>query len=113
MADNANLELMGAQFLLLKAKDGSHTEQLVYFAKGVGEFYLSRSALVDLGVINKDFPNTGDINEVNGQRRVHVRPTSGSPPYTFTTSSGANPLAFLFIFTNVPLCSPGYVLTGD
>ena len=38
VADNASLELIGAQFLTLKAHTGQCTEQLVYFAKGVGEF---------------------------------------------------------------------------
>ena len=74
VADNANLELMGAHFITLKSPTGRSTEQLVYFAKGVGEFYLSKSALIDLGVISTSFPNiapndskapgVGAINEV-------------------------------------------------
>ena len=59
VADNASLELMGAQFLQLKATTGQVTQQLVYFAKGVGEFYLSKSALVDLQVIDANFPTVG------------------------------------------------------
>ena len=74
VADNANLELMGAQFMTITAAMGQKMEQLVYFAKGVGEFYLSKAALIDLEVISKNFPTVcdhksnsvvGNINEVN------------------------------------------------
>ena len=56
VADNASLELVGAHFMTIFAESGQSTQQLVYFATGVGEFYLSKSALIDLQVIPKEFP---------------------------------------------------------
>ena len=47
VADNASLELVGAHFMTLYADTGETTSQLVYFATNVGEFYLSKSALID------------------------------------------------------------------
>ena len=44
VADNSNLELIGAHFLELFDDSSECTEQLVYFANGVGEFYLSQEA---------------------------------------------------------------------
>ena len=35
---------------------GETSEQMVYFANDVGEFYLSKAALMDLKVISRDFP---------------------------------------------------------
>ena len=58
-ADNAKLELIGATFLTLYSNSGQSTDQLVYFANGVGQFYLSKSAMKDLGIINRDFPKIG------------------------------------------------------
>ena len=60
VADNANLELIGAQFISLTAHTGQSTQQLVYFAKGIGELYLSKQALIDLEVISNNFPTVGD-----------------------------------------------------
>ena len=71
VADNANLELMGAQFLTLTAPTGQITQQLVYFAKGVGEFYLSKSALTDLQVISKNFPMVGDCQSGTSQGAIY------------------------------------------
>ena len=83
VADNANLELMGSLFMTLTTATGQETEQLVYFARGVGEFYLSKAALIDLEVISPNFPTVGgnksnsmmgNINEVNdGFPSVHVK----------------------------------------
>ena len=73
VADNASLELIGAQFLSLTAQSGHTTQQLVYFAKGVGEFYLSKAALMDLQVISRDFPKVGahkDIKECGAVNEV-------------------------------------------
>lgn len=56
VADNLNLELIGAHFLELFDNAGHSTEQLVYFSSGVGEFYLSQEALKSLKVIPHNFP---------------------------------------------------------
>ena len=58
-ADNAKLELIGATFLTLFTNTGEYSQQLVYFAIGVGQFYLSKSAMKDLGIISRDFPKIG------------------------------------------------------
>lgn len=50
---------MGAHFLTLSAESGQTTNQLVYFETGVGEFYHSKSALIDLQIISHDFPKVG------------------------------------------------------
>ena len=71
VADNTNLELMGAHFMTLSSDSGASTHQLVYFATDVGDFYLSKAAMIDLKFISHDFPQVnaehsqrGDINEV-------------------------------------------------
>lgn len=56
VADNANLELVGAHFLTIFSDSGESTEQLVYFATNVGDFYLSKAAMIDLEIISKDSP---------------------------------------------------------
>ena len=58
LADNSNLQLIGANFLTIHA-NGESTHQLVYFATGVGQLYLSKAACVDLGIIDKNFPKIG------------------------------------------------------
>ena len=59
VADNSSLELIGAHFLTITAKSGHKSEQLVYFASDIGEFYLSKAALIDLAVIDKNLPLPG------------------------------------------------------
>ena len=59
VADNSSLELIGAHFLTITARSGHKSEQLVYFATDIGEFYLSKAALIDLAVIDSNFPQPG------------------------------------------------------
>ena len=90
VADNSSLELIGAHFLVLYNNSGVSTEQLVYFADGVGEFYLSQHALKELKVIPSNFPTIGScenaravvssgpatsgrINEVHGEFSPELR----------------------------------------
>ena len=63
--DNADLKLIGAAFMVLTSPEGINTSQLVYFATGVGQFYLSKAACVDLGIIRKDFPKVGSCKVIN------------------------------------------------
>ena len=56
VADNSNLELIGAHFLTISAPTGHISNQLVYFATGVNQFYLSKSAMMDLSIIPHNFP---------------------------------------------------------
>ena len=65
VADNSNLELIGAHFLTLSSDHGE-TNQLVYFATDVGDFYLSKTAMVDLNIISSDFPQVGAANTQRG-----------------------------------------------
>ena len=59
VADNNSLELIGTHFMHISSTSGESTKQLVYFAMDVGEFYLSKSALIDLKIIPHDFPRIG------------------------------------------------------
>ena len=61
VADNADLELVSAVFIKLTAPGGLQTHQLVYFASGVGEFYLSKPASIDLQIVPSDFPKVGSV----------------------------------------------------
>ena len=56
VADNLSLELVGAHFLTISTAQGQTSKHLVYFANKVGEFYLAKSALIDLGIIQHNFP---------------------------------------------------------
>ena len=62
VADNTSLELIGATFLNINTREGFNSEQLVYFANDVGQFYLSKQALIDLHIIPKDFPKVGSCD---------------------------------------------------
>ena len=73
VADNSNLELIGAHFVTLSSSTGQSSEQLVYFATGIGEFYLSKAALIDLQVIHANFPMAGSCkgyDENQGRQSV-------------------------------------------
>ena len=56
VADNTSFELIGATFMTITTKEGYTSEQLVYLAHDVGQFYLSKQALFDLHVIPHNFP---------------------------------------------------------
>ena len=65
VADNASLELIGAHLLTLSTSTGLKTQQLVYFASGVGDFYLSKTALIDLKIVPSNFPSSSPSNTVS------------------------------------------------
>ena len=51
---------------------------MVYFAMNVGDFYLSKAAMIDLGIIDKDFPKVGtshvySVNSIDAQHEVPGR----------------------------------------
>ena len=56
VADNADLQLTGAAFLQLTTQSGQTSKQMVYFADGIRDFYLSKEACRDLKLIDEDFP---------------------------------------------------------
>ena len=55
VANNAGLSIVGAGFLSLSV-GGRCTQQMVYFASGVGQLFLSQEACMELGVICQEFP---------------------------------------------------------
>ena len=54
-ANNSGLDVVGAVFLTLSGPGGWSTSQMVYVAKGVSEFYLSKEACRELGTIAPTF----------------------------------------------------------
>ena len=53
IANNTGLRILGTGFLNLKDSSGASTSQMVYFADGVGEFYLGKVACRALGIIGE------------------------------------------------------------
>ena len=43
VANNSSLRIVGAGFVTLRDRAGGSTAQMVYFAEGIGDFYLSNS----------------------------------------------------------------------
>ena len=56
VANNEDLKIIGVAFLTIASPTGSTTSQMVYLAEQVGEFYLSKAACRDLGIIDANFP---------------------------------------------------------
>ncbi len=77
-ANNSGLEILGAMFVTL-SKDGWTTKQMVYVARGVAEFYMSKEACRELGTIGDEFPSVGSSVEP-GSRRMGS--SSALPPPT-------------------------------
>ena len=81
-ANNSSLKILGASFLTLSsgATSASH---MVYFTSKLDEFFLSRSAIRDLGIIEEDFPRVGVL--LDGRlcgASQHRRSSSAPPPLT-------------------------------
>ena len=55
-ANNEDLKILWVAFLTITSPTGSHTNQMVYLADNVGEFYLSKAACRQLGIIDANFP---------------------------------------------------------
>ena len=66
-ANQEEIEIVGAIFIRLSAKDNLgnvHTAAVMaYVSPSTNKFYMSREALVQLGVISKDFPRVGAFVE--------------------------------------------------
>lgn len=56
VANNGSLWVLGAGFVEIVSGSGRSSKQMVYFARGVGDFYLSKAACRELGVIGEQFP---------------------------------------------------------
>merc|ERR1712082_488581 len=59
VANNDNLRVRGAGFMEIVTASGKSTKQMVYFARGVRDFYLSKVACRELGIIGEEFPGSG------------------------------------------------------
>ena len=68
VADNSGLQLAGAAFISISGP-GGETNQLVYFADNVDDFFISKQAGMDLNIISKEFPATS-----NQERRTALHP---------------------------------------
>ena len=77
VANNAGLNIMGAMFLNITAPNGSTSSQMVYFAKNVKEFFLSKSATRDLRIITDNFPiivqHSSQLGAVSNYQQAHER----------------------------------------
>ena len=66
-ANQEEIEIVGAIFIRLSAKDNlgnvHSAAVMVYVSPSTNKFYLSREALVQLGVISRDFPRVGAFVE--------------------------------------------------
>merc|ERR1712082_76130 len=76
-ANNSGLDTIGGVFLTLSGPGGWETKQMVYVARGVDEFYLSKEAFRELGTIATNIPEVGGVKPVPGSRR---RRSSSAPP---------------------------------
>ena len=72
MADNASLQVVGAEFARIIRAGGVNTSQMIYITRGISELFLSTSACVELGLVSSDIP------------KVHKKVWfTNSPPLTF------------------------------
>ena len=74
VADNVEVQTVGAAFLSLTGKGGVKTNQMVYFADQMTDFYVSKEACRSLGVIPGEFP------QVQSQDTSRRRRSSSAPP---------------------------------
>ena len=98
VADNSGLQLAGAAFVTITGPAGS-TNQLVYFADNVEDFFLSKQALVELHIISPHFPAPTTVDRRTAQHPPTSLPRlgnlGGSPDtrgvYSNTRDPNANP----------------------
>ena len=64
---DASLAIAGIVFLRIRGPSGTETRQTVYVSKNVKGFYLSESALKELGAIDEHFPATSQSNVSRAQ----------------------------------------------
>ncbi len=58
VANSDNLQIVGVAFIMITSPTGSVPRMMVYVTSGVNEFYLSKQACRELGIINGDFSAT-------------------------------------------------------
>ena len=87
VANNAGLQILGAAYVTLSS-NGVEAGHMLYFAENLREFFLSKEACKDLGIISHEFPAVGSHSHgsVNGTRRR--RSSSAPPPLTGSADPG-------------------------
>ena len=86
VANNAGLRVLGLVFATLTGRGGQKCGQLIYFAEGVDQFFLSKAACRGLGFIADDLPLDSSRVAVCDARR---RSSSAPPSLTTVGLSGA------------------------
>ena len=83
-ASNMDIKLLGALLLHITGTDLNNithsTRQMTYFTDHTVNFYLSRSACADLGIISQNFPTIGDTTETEATQAVLSSPLTQSQP---------------------------------
>ena len=83
-ASNMDIKLLGALLLHITGTDlngmNHSTRQMTYFTDHTVNFYLSRSACADLGIISQNFPTIGDTTETEATQAVLSSPLTQSQP---------------------------------
>merc|ERR1712082_156635 len=77
-ANNSGLDVLGAMFVTLEW-GGWSSNQMVYVARGVQDFFMSKEACRDLSIVGINFPKVGSAREL-GSRRIGS--SSALPPPT-------------------------------
>ena len=95
--DNSRMEVAGAGFLTVSL-GGRSTRQMVYFAQGVGEFYLSKGACQALGLVGAEFPEVQEPEPLQKEHQGEVYVRGG---YPYDSNAGLRYSAFP--------CAPGPV----
>ena len=122
VANNAGLRMLGAVFAMFSGARGASARQMLYFAEGIDDFYLSKTACRELGAIPEAFPEVGGTRKgvVCSTRR---RSSSTPPPLTSAgmgqcegilgspSSPTGNPSVVVSSVTNdyLPMCDLGDV----
>merc|ERR1711895_420582 len=84
-ANSGGLKLLGGVFLKIFSYSSSgkrwQTRQLAYCADGCDRLFLSKTACIDLGILEQDFPKIGrfDDAEVNSIKETGVEEDETKP----------------------------------
>ena len=102
VANNEDLKIIGVAFLNITSPTGSSTSQMVYLADHVGEFYLSKAACRDLGIIDANFPapppptsslelgNPGGSSNMSDMSQLIPNPSSSNTVHPYVLQPGTS-----------------------
>ena len=83
VADNVEVQMVGAAFMSITGRGGVKNNQMVYIASKLEDFYISKEACMSLGIIPYAFPA---VQQQEGPRRR--RSSSAPPPPTSLAGLG-------------------------